>query len=279
MFDQARITGALLGLAVGDALGTTNEFQHKPEPISDMVGGGPFNLPAGDWTDDTSMALCLADSLITCQGFDAKDQMERYVRWWKTGYNSPSGRCFDIGNTCLAALRRFLDTGNPLAGDTDPGTAGNGSLMRLVPVVIWYADIEEQAVEMAGMSSRTTHGAPQAVRCCQDYARLICRALRGESKQAILAGCSIQAASGITPSGYVVESLDAALHCFATTDSFQAGCLRAANLGGDADTIAAIYGQLAGAYYREDGIPDAWRAKLRWASEIRTRALQLAPPH
>ena len=123
----------MIGLAVGDAVGTTVEFKAPGTfaPVSDMVGGGPFGLRPGQWTDDTSMALCLAESLIECGGFDARDQMERYVRWWREGHLSSTGKCFDIGNTTRAALSRFEKTGDPFAGSTEPNVAGNGSLMRL----------------------------------------------------------------------------------------------------------------------------------------------------
>ena len=133
---QDRYRGALLGLAAGDAVGTTLEF--KPpgtfEPITGMVGGGPFRLDPGQWTDDTSMALCLAESLITQQGFDPADQMARYVRWWREGHLSSNGTCFDIGGTVRGALSRFEISGEPFSGSTDPQSAGNGSIMRLAPV-------------------------------------------------------------------------------------------------------------------------------------------------
>ena len=133
-----RYRGALLGLAVGDALGTTLEFKAPGtfKPITDLVGGGPFGLKPGQWTDDTSMALCLAESLIEKRGFDPKDQMDRYCRWWKEGYLSSTGTCFDIGITVKTALAHYLRSGEPFAGSTDPFTAGNGSLMRLAPVAI-----------------------------------------------------------------------------------------------------------------------------------------------
>ena len=133
-----RYRGALLGLATGDAVGTTLEFERPGsfDPISDMVGGGPFDLEPGQWTDDTSMALCLAASLVHCGGFDARDQMDRYCKWVSHGYMSSNGRCFDIGNTISAALGRYDATGDPFAGSTHPQDAGNGSLMRLVPVVL-----------------------------------------------------------------------------------------------------------------------------------------------
>ncbi len=142
---QDRYRGCLLGLAVGDALGTTLEFKRRGTftPLTDMVGGGPFDLRPGQWTDDTSMALCLAESLLACGGFDARDQMQRYVRWWREGYLSSTGICFDIGNTVAGALRRFLNEekqlghANPFAGSTDSHTAGNGSLMRLAPVPLF----------------------------------------------------------------------------------------------------------------------------------------------
>jgi ADP-ribosyl-[dinitrogen reductase] hydrolase len=136
-----RYRGSLLGLAVGDALGTTLEF--KPPgtfpPLTDMVGGGPFHLEPGQWTDDTSMALCLAESLIERQGFDPVDQLERYLRWYRQGHLSSNGRCFDIGTTVQTALHRFEHTHKPYCGPTDPMSAGNGSLMRLAPVPLAYA--------------------------------------------------------------------------------------------------------------------------------------------
>src|SRR5574341_1380286 len=135
-----RYRGCLLGLAVGDALGTTLEF--KPpgsfDPIEDMVGGGPFGLQPGEWTDDTSMALCLAESLIERRGFDPVDQLDRYVRWWREGHLSSNGRCFDIGTTTAAALLRFERTRELWCGAEDPRTAGNGSIMRLAPVPLFF---------------------------------------------------------------------------------------------------------------------------------------------
>lgn len=283
---RERYFGCLLGLAAGDALGTTLEFNRPGsfEPITDMTGGGPFGLVAGEWTDDTSMALCLAESLVETGGFDAADQIKRYCRWWHEGHLSSNGRCFDIGNTVRNALLKFEQTGEPYAGSTDPRTAGNGSLMRLAPVPMAYARSVDKAMRMAGESSKTTHGAPEAVDACRYYAALIVGALDGQSKEELLgpgydAGlglwseaalsgkvAAIAAGSfkqkspsdGIRGTGYVVDALEAALWAFHTTETFADGALAAANLGDDADTTAAIYGQLAGAYYGVAGIPAHW---------------------
>jgi ADP-ribosyl-[dinitrogen reductase] hydrolase len=299
MNPSARYRGALLGLAVGDAVGTTLEFQPPGsfKPLTDMVGGGPFHLKPGEWTDDTSMALCLAESLIECHGFDERDQMERYVRWWKDGYYSVKGYCFDIGNTVRDSLARFQQTGDPYAGSTDPHTAGNGSLMRLAAVPLFYANQPHKALAYAGHSSRTTHGTQTAIDGCRYLAALIVGAVNGVSKEALLAAqysplsgywnenplCpeidEIAAGSfkqkhppDIQGTGYVVRSLEAALWAFYHTTSYEDGCLQAVNLGNDADTTGAVYGQLAGAFYSEDGIPARWREQIF----IHERIIELA---
>jgi ADP-ribosylglycohydrolase len=185
----SRYHGALLGLAAGDALGTTLEFTRRDTltPIDDMVGGGPFRLAPGEWTDDTSMAMCLAESLIERRGFDPHDQMTRYARWWREGHWSSNGRCFDIGITVRAALSRFRDTNDPFAGSADPRTAGNGSLMRLAPVPLRYAHEPAAAVRLAAESSRTTHAASEAVDACRYFGALIVGALHGRGKTELLA--------------------------------------------------------------------------------------------
>lgn len=281
-----RYRGALLGLAAGDALGTTLEFQSPGsfQPIQDIVGGGPFRLKAGEWTDDTSMALCLAESLIECSGFDSADQMARYLRWFRDGHLSSTGRCFDIGNTTRTALDRFARTGEPYAGPTDPHAAGNGSLMRLAPVPLFFAVRPEQAIEKSGESSRTTHGAPNAIDACRYYGALIVGAIQGVSKDELLSeryapvedywerhplapeidkiACGSfkkRTPPTIRGTGYVVNSLEAALWAFHSSSSFREGCLLAVNLGDDADTTGAVYGQLAGAFYGDGAIPPEWR--------------------
>ncbi|MBX9569639.1 MAG: ADP-ribosylglycohydrolase family protein [Candidatus Obscuribacterales bacterium] len=281
--------GCLLGLACGDALGTTVEFRPPGsfQPVFDITGGGPFRLQPGQWTDDTSMALCLADSLISCDGFDAKDQMERYVRWWKKGYLSSTGSCFDIGNTVRESLERFIQSGDPCSGSTSSLSQGNGSLMRLAPVPMFFASNIVEAIEMSGQSSRTTHGASGCIDACRYFGGLMVGALGGVDKKTLLSErfCPIEnyweqnlldpgidtIARGsfknkqppeIRGTGFVLASMEAALWAFYTTCTFEEGCVRAVNLGDDADTTGAIYGQLAGAFYGKSGIPQHWLERI-----------------
>jgi ADP-ribosyl-[dinitrogen reductase] hydrolase len=300
---EDRALGALLGLAVGDAVGTTVEFKPRGSfaPLTDMVGGGPFNLEPGQWTDDTSMALCLAASLVETGAFDAHDQMRRYLRWRDEGYMSSNGRCFDIGTTVSAALRRYERTGDPFAGSTDPMSAGNGSIMRLAPVVLRYVgpNFSSGIVPSAALlthavdSSRTTHAAPECLDACRLLAAILSRALAGVDKADALLGdaATFSGTPAITAlargdwrekserhiagTGYVVESLEAALWSVWTTETFEAAILRAANLGDDADTTAAVAGQIAGALYGSAGIPPRWLDRLAMRDEIVTIAKRL----
>jgi ADP-ribosyl-[dinitrogen reductase] hydrolase len=289
-----RYAGALLGLACGDAVGTTVEFSPRGafEPVTDMTGGGPFKLAAGQWTDDTSMALCLAESLLAKNGFDPADQMTRYQAWFKCGYLSATGECFDIGMTVRDALERFAVSGKPYSGSTHPRSAGNGSLMRLAPVVLFAHPDLDAVHAYAADSSRTTHGAPEAVEACQLFADILSAALSGQPKhallqalrftptlattQAIAGGAFVGKAEGeIVGSGYCIASLEAALWCFFNTDTFESAVLKAANLGDDADTTAAITGQIAGAYYGASAIRSDWLAKLSMRSQIEDMAAKL----
>ena len=297
-----RYRGALLGLAAGDALGTTLEFERPGsfEPLADMVGGGPFRLKPGEWTDDTSMALCLAESLVTRNDFDPVDQLETYCRWWRDGHLSVKGYCFDIGNATRGALARFKREPAPFCGDTGEHSAGNGSLMRLAPAPLAFARDPEKAIFLAGESSRTTHGAAECVEACRYFAGLLLAAVSGMPKAQILdngyepamahflrnplSGKVGEVAGGsfmvkeppqIRGSGYVVHTLEAALWAFHGTDNFRDGALKVVNLGEDADTTGAVYGQIAGAYYGADGVPSEWRTKLAMRDLIEQRATEL----
>lgn len=294
--------GSLVGLAVGDALGTTLEFciPGTFTPIDDMLGGGPFHLTAGQWTDDTSMALCLAESLIRYNGFNPKDQMDLYVKWFRDGYLSSTGSCFDIGNTTELALKKYVKTGIPFSGSRDESSAGNGSIMRLAPVALYFAGDSEKATMYCAKSSKTTHGTLECIDACRFLGSLIVGAVRKISKDQLLspfyhpstgywtkeplAPKIAEIAAGsykkkeppeIQGSGYVVKSLEAALWAFYKTNSFKEGALLAVNLGDDADTTGSVYGQLAGAYYGVDNIPIAWRKRLSHYSYIEELAKKL----
>jgi len=283
-----RFRGCLLGLAVGDAVGTTVEFKPRGSfsPVTDMTGGGSFALKPGQWTDDTSMALCLAMSLIEQGEFDPRDQMNRYCNWRNNGYFSSTGRCFDIGNTVSQALDRYEQTGEPMSGSTNSRSAGNGCLMRLAPVPMFYFPNRDHTLHYSAESSRPTHGATECLDASRLFGDILYRALSGVGKAEVLFSSEPEIAKSptiraiargeyqhkaidqIRGTGYVVDSLEAALWCFWTTETFEQAILAAANLGDDADTTAAICGQVAGAFYGESGIPTHWLNQLFMLPEI-----------
>lgn len=278
-----------MGLAVGDAVGTTLEFERPGSfvPIEDMVGGGPFRLEPGQWTDDTSMALCLAESVLDRGDLDPSDQLRRYVEWWRNGYWSSTGRCFDIGGTTANALARFECTGLTQDDMVDQESAANGSLMRLAPIPIrWHRDIAE-AAERAGESSRTTHPASRPVDSCRVFAAMIAALIQGFRLDQVLAAdfwrygpldhrveaivrgsWRTKHPPEIRGTGYVIDALEAALWAVSGAADFRDAVLRAANLGDDADTTAAIAGQLAGANWGLDGIPANWHGRIVEADRI-----------
>ncbi len=287
---ENRFLGTLLGLAVGDALGAPFEGGKAGTFRAEgMVAGGPWQLDPGQWTDDTSMALCLAASIVECGGFNAKDQMDRYLRWRDEGYMSSTETCFDIGITVNTALSRYAETGDPYAGSTDERSAGNGSLMRLAPISMYLVHDAGRAKELASQMSKTTHAATEAVDCCRYFAGLLVGALRGDSKDLLLSDLyspvynywlfqhvaltrrvdaiargvyKTKQAHELPATGYVIDTMEAALWAFHQSSSFREGALLAVNLGNDADTTAAVYGQLAGAHYGLEGIPSEWLEKL-----------------
>jgi len=290
---QDRGLGALLGLAVGDAVGTTLEFRDRDSTprLVDLVGGGPFDLEPGCWTDDTAMALALADSLAASETLDCRDLMDRFVRWWRNGAYSCTGTCFDIGNATRGALDRYLHTGDPLAGSTDPHTAGNGSLMRLAPVALRFWHDRPRLIADAADQSRTTHGAEEAVGACRAFAELLAEAIAGSPRADLLARRSFEGAPAVArvmagswrgrprnrirSSGYVVHTLEAAIWSVARTGDFRNAVLLAANLADDADTVAAVTGQLAGALYGLSGIPDSWLERVAWKDRLLEAAQRL----
>ncbi len=294
-----RYKGCMIGLATGDALGVTLEFKDPGsfEPIKDIKGGGPHGLKPGQWTDDTSMSLCLATSLVEKNKFDPIDQLERYVQWYKNGYMSCTGMCFDIGGTTKQALEKFQVTQEPCCGPTEYEKSGNGSIMRLAPVPLFFANDPITATNMSGTSSRTTHGSIQAIDACRYLGSIISGIILNKTKEEILSQeyepapnywkdnplvnqiDEIKSGSfkrleppEIKGSRFVVESLEAALWAFYKSTSFQEGCLLAVNLGCDADTTGAVYGQIAGAYYGINEIPKTWLNKIAHINIIESLA-------
>ena len=283
MKEQDRALGALLGLAIGDAVGTTLEFRAPRSfaPIDDMVGGGPFGLRAGEWTDDTSMALCLAESILDTGTMDLEDQLRRYLLWADTGYLSSNGRCFDIGSTTRTQLERFRATGEVVDPHPNEESAANGSLMRLAAVPIrWHGDTAIAGARSAE-SSRTTHAATRPVDACRLMGAMVSALIQGASfidvtgpafwRWGDLHPEVANIATGawkqkeppsIRGTGYCIDALEAALWAVAEADTFRTAVLRAANLGDDADTTAAIAGQLAGARWGASAIPSPWREKV-----------------
>ncbi len=278
-----RAIGALVGLAVGDAVGTTLEFEPPGSfaPITDMVGGGPFRLPVGSWTDDASMAMCLAESILDTGSLDPADQLRRYVNWWRDGYWSSTGSCFDIGTTTSQALSRFERYGTVTDVEPDRESAANGSLMRLAAVPVrWHTDIGEAAAR-SGESSRTTHPAARPVDACRVMGAMVAALIQGVPAGQVLADDfwsygslhpAVEAVARgswrgkeppeIRGTGYSVAALEAALWAVGGAVDCRDTILRAANLGDDADTTAAIAGQLAGARWGWSGIPASWRKQI-----------------
>lgn len=278
LFDRA--LGAFLGLAVGDALGTPLEFSMRDSlpHQTRITGGGPFGLAPGQWTDDTAMALALAESLVRRGGLDPSDLMGRFVAWWRFGAYSCTGACFDIGTQTAEALARFEKSHEPFAGTTHEHAAGNGSLMRMAPAVLFALDDRAETTRIAREQSRTTHGAPQALDACALFAEILAEAILGEReplRPRAFAGHPAIAtiASGawreksrdeIRSSGYVVDTLEAALWAVGRTENFEDALILAVNLGDDSDTVGAVTGQMARALHGAAAIPESWRAQLAW---------------
>ena len=276
---RERFLGALLGLATGDAVSVATQYRRPGTfpPVGDLIGGGPFELPLGGWSDDTAMALCLADSLLAAGGFDARDQVERYQRWQREGYLSATGQCLGITASTARALtmaewRRQLFSGSHAPDQLDPEP-----LSRVAPVVMFYFDAQDEAIQLASDSARTTCQAPAVLSACRDLARALHLALSGHPKARILAEVSAGAEPrpGRQRAGSVTEALAIALEAFAATENFRDAVLHAANHGGNSDVASAACGQLAGALYGASGIPAPWRDGLLQRALIESYADRL----
>ena len=287
-----RALGSLIGLAVGDAVGTTVEFLPRGAfpKLTDMIGGGPFRLKPGQWTDDTSMALCLAESLLFDRNLNELDLMSRFDRWLAEGHNSSTGSCFDIGQTTLRAIAQFKRTGEPICGPKKASDSGNGSVMRLAPVAIsWWRD-SFRAEQIARRQSATTHGSDECLDGCALLTRVLCRAINGDGAASINIDDESWVSSirkigngawrglneaEISSTGYVVHTLEAAFWAFEQSDSFEEAILKAVNLGHDSDTIGAVVGQIAGSVWGFSKIPKKWVDRLYDTQKIQALARSL----
>ena len=276
-----RFLGAFVGLAVGDALAAATQFRKAGTftPVGDLLGGGPYDLPRGGWSDDTSMALCLAESLLESSGFDPRDQVDRYRQWQQQGHLSATGQCLGITAGTAKALAQAQWRRQLFSGSHDPNQLDPEVLSRVAPAVLFYFANPVDAVTFASEQSRTTCQAPGAMEACKVLAAWLIEALSGKPKAALLAPpaelldlstlrtgaaaiatATVPAASPIA--GNVLEALDAAVWAFRSTDNFRDGALKAANLGANSDVTTAVYGQLAGAHYGVGAIPATWRTSL-----------------
>lgn len=294
-----RAKGALVGLAVADAVGTTLEFLPRDQrTVTDMVGGGPFALRPGEWTDDTTMALCLAETYLNKDALNITDFRNRMVNWYRHGVNSVTGTCFDIGSATRYALEQYLQQGETWFGNTDPGTAGNAAIIRLAPSAIFQRHSLLHTLHDVEWQGKATHGAAESVDCCRLMGIILHKLLNGADKNEALAVhlCPFNARTAlintgeyktkvrdqIRSSGYVIDTLEAALWAVWNTDNFRDAILLAANLADDADSVAATAGQIAGALYGYSRIPQAWRDRLAEEPRIATMGEALfkrAPEH
>jgi len=260
---RERFLGALLGLATGDAVAAATQYRRPGTftPVGDMLGGGPFDLPRGGWSDDTAMALCLAESLIECNGFDARDQVERYRRWQQEGYLSATGQCVGITASTARAIAMAQWRRQAFSGSHDPAQLDPEPLSRVAPAVLFFFATPDQAIEQATEAARTTCQAPAVLEACRSLARALHAALSGQPKAIVLKEAALSGATGQAGST-APAVLAAAVAAFGETDNFRDAILHAANLGGDCDVVAAVCGQLAGAYYNIKAIPASWHKSL-----------------
>lgn len=299
------VASGIFGMAVADAVGVPAEFKSREElrihPITDMIGGGAHQQVAGTWSDDTSMALCLAFSIAERNGVDADDIMKRFCDWYEKGAYSPHGECFDIGMTVAKALRRYAD-GMPAqeCGGAGLQDNGNGSLMRILPLVYYLMSrcggdfgANDEAMQCIDLVSSLTHRHPISRVACGIYLCIAARLLLGDAipdavqrgvdtaldwysshdgyKDGLDCWTRIRDMNAfkalpedeIRSGGYVVDTLEAALWCLLNTDNYRNCALKAVNLGSDTDTVAAVVGGLAGIHYGLDGIPSAWMDGLQ----------------
>jgi len=303
------VHGALFGVAVGDALGVPAEFTSrerlKLQPVTDYIGYKSHNQPHGTFSDDSSLTFCLAETL--CHGYDLNELGKRFVLWREQNYWTAGGEVFDIGMTTQRAIDRLKRGSKPtVAGDFDEENNGNGSLMRIMPLLFYIRNfnIEERYAITKDVSS-VTHGHIRSVIACFYYLEFALELLKGSDKQTAYKNTakkvydfivnkqiiqrevdlfapllkndiSKESIDNIPSFGYVMNTLKAAMYCFLTTENYAEATLMAVNLGNDSDTTAAVTGGLAGLYYGFDAIPEKWRNELKRSNDIKNLCDRLA---
>ena len=293
----------LLGTAIGDALGLPIQFLDREviakNPVTTMVGYGQFDVPAGTWSDDSSLSLCLAESL--CNGYDLNDISNNFIKWMFEGYWTPFNKAFDIGNTTYFAIVNLRNGISPhLAGMDRERDNGNGSLMRILPLVPYILNMkEEDRFRIIGEVSSLTHRHPRSILACialcefaiqyinlqsveeayQAMQQTILQLLKKEmfieedipfKRLVSLSYEEFKAIElkDIRSTGYVIDTLEASLWCIFNTTSYKDAVLKAVNLGDDANTVGAITGGLAGIIYGYDTIPSEWLEVLAKKDDI-----------
>jgi ADP-ribosylglycohydrolase len=287
--------GGILGAALGNAIGVTNDMRNADQRtrLDDLQGGGIFSIVKGGWTDETAMMLCVTESLVHMRRFDARDVADRFLRWWREGYRTCNGRVYEVGSTTRMALFTYLQTGDPLSGISSPTAAGNGSVTRVVPVALFYAHAQADLLRYTEMNSKITHGNQLAIDACRYTAWLIGLLSTGVDKKTallcawpfgelapdiarVIAGSyRTKSITEINTSIDMSETLEAALWAFWHCDDFAAGAIVMANLGGLSEAGGQLYGEIAGVYFGESQLPAMWLDILQKRDEIAWMAEEL----
>jgi ADP-ribosylglycohydrolase len=297
---EEKLKAGIIGHLTGDALGVPVEFKKREElkkdPVEDMRGYGTYNQPPGTWSDDSSLTLCLLESLI--DGYDLNDQADKFVSWLYDAYWTARDETFDVGNTTRLSISKLREGHQPLlAGSGGERDNGNGSLMRILPLVFYLLDADPaERFKKTREVSSLTHSHPRSVLGCYIYLDFAARIIKGsnlekaykKTKEHIKDFIKEEAYSSelkhysrilegdigaldedeIRSSGYVVHTLEPSFWVLLNTNSYSSAVLKAVNLGEDTDTTAAVTGGLAGIYYGYAGIPDEWTAEIARLDEV-----------
>ena len=296
---KQKIYNTLYGAIVADALGVPVEFLPREalmkKPVKTMTGYGTYNLPKGSWSDDSSMMLCLAESIGRLKTLDYDDIMKNFSAWFNESKFTPDGKLFDIGGSCRKSIMNYLEGVPALeCGQRSEFDNGNGSLMRIAPLPLYMFYIcganAGENFDLVHNISSLTHGHSISLIGCDIYTAIMFAILDETPKEDLLkralpvVGSYIRnhpeysdalskydrithqsftelPESEIKSSGYVVDTLEAALWCFLTTDNYKDCVLKAVNLGSDTDTVACVAGSIAGLYYGD--IPEDWIEAIR----------------